>query len=445
MRNSLVLQKTYFKEKYSLWAILETLCLTAGVLLICYLINPKNPMFLHAIFPWPWIASIIIVLKYGFGYGFLSAAIISALTVLIGPRDALIMPDYQNYILSGFAFTLFCGLFVTNLKRRCQNAEALLNFTEEKLSNLSRSYYQLNISHNNLVQNLIIQPTTIRGVLEQLQKLNINSQAKRLIPEIAYPFLQLVSDTCSLFKAAIYRYDSKILNTSPLVEVGGMSTLNLNDPVAKNFIKTEEISYIRGDNANAHYLAAIPMRNYSGELVAVLMIEEMSFKNLTQDTLKLVSILANYFIEDIALPEKILDVVSKIPDCPIEFVKELQKLLNLKLRVGINSAITTLLIAHEYRHFSIIEYFISHKRTLDTVWVKEMPGYDVIITLMPLADANAVQGYFNRVSKELLSQFNLKVDQGKIKTRSQQLLPQLAPITVIENFNTLIQEAAGVN
>lgn len=440
MRNYFALKNLRVRRKNNLWILLETIVITAATLAICYLIKPKNPLFLHGIFPWPWLASLIMVLRYGFGPGFLAAALISAAAIFTGPPGAIIIPDYQNYILSCFGLTFFCGLFSSGLTRRCINAEELLAYSQEKLDSLSRSYYLMHISHNNLEKNLITQPITVRSVIETLQKLLIKQEGA-LTTDLAYQFLQLVCQNCSVSIAGIYRYGNQGLEENPLAEIGNMEPLNRDDPVLTQSIKNQATAYIRSDLPGNTYLIATPMLGLGDKPVAMLIIKAMAFKALTADTLRVLNILVSYFIEEFTMNKDFLAVLSQYPDCPPQFAKELQKLLSLKRKMNIDSGLSAVIIAKNLQAQNVIDNLKLQQRTLDTTWLHESAHFDVLITLMPLTNAEGINGYFNRIGQYLKASLGLTVDQQQIKTRSLQLMP-ISPDLMMQKFLSIIEAAA---
>src|SRR5580704_4246228 len=197
-------------RKNNVWSWIESIALTLVLLLFCKFINPGNPLFVKESFSWPWIASIIIVFQYGFGPGLCSVALISVLALYYKNTEAVTMPDFQNYLLTGVTLMLICALFSSSWIRRLINTEALNLYIEERLKSLSRSYYTLRISFDYLEQNIITKPVTLRIVLEQLEKLNVK-QNEPLSHEVAYSFLQIISQFCSVNTLGIYLYKNKKL------------------------------------------------------------------------------------------------------------------------------------------------------------------------------------------------------------------------------------------
>ncbi len=445
MRNYFALKQLWLWKKNTLWIWIETIILTAVILLICYGANPKNPLFLHSIFPWPWIAPVIIVLRYGFGPGLLSAFIVAVAAIVSGPRAAILLPNYQGYILSGFVLTFFCALFSASAIRRMNNAEELLHYSQERLNNLSRSYYVLHASYNYLEQNLIMQPITLRSVLLKIQEMLVHEQGK-LSANIAHRFLELVCQYCNVNQAGIYVCERNKFQTNSLVEVGLMGPLIPDDPLVLASTKSTDICYISinqlDDPHEAQYLVTAPMRNSEGNLLAILVIKEMAFKTLTVEMLQILSILINYFSAEMTATTTMNSLLTAYPSCPPQFAQELNKLLLLKKRMDVDSGLVAILVAKNLSAHNVIYMLQQQQRILDSVWVTELADFQVLITLLPLTDGAGIQGYLHRITEYLKMNLGLKIDQKTIKSRFLQLSDK-EPKLMIQHFLAYLEEATS--
>lgn len=421
-----------------IWVFAEAVLITAAVLGICYLAKPQNPLFIRGIFPWPWLAPILIVLRYGLSTGLLSAALVCAAAILLGPAKAVLLPDYQYYLISCFGVTFFCGLLNSNAVNRYTKAEELLAYAQDKLQNLSRSYYLLHISHNTLEKNLISQANTPRGMIEKLKKILIHQEGI-LTADLAYQFLQLICQQCFASVIGIYR-GSQAAELELLTEMGNMGKINPNDPVLLKALKTKEPAYIRSDLPENTYLVAIPMQNSDGKIQAVLIIKEMPFNDLTTDNLRLLNILVTYLMESFYFSKEAAQFLNQFPDCPPAFLQELSQLLQLKTKMNVDSALVALIIDKNLRPYNVVDNLMQRQRTLDACWLRTTEPADILITLMPFTNAAGINGYLERIKRYLSSHTSLNIDQQKIKTRSIQLLT-VAAGEMMETFMTNIKEA----
>jgi hypothetical protein len=431
------------RKATSYWAWIEAMIVTVSILLVCYALNPKNPLFMHEFFPWPWMAGVILVLQYGLGPGLISAMIIICMAMT--PINPYPMIDVQGYVLSGMTLLLVCVLFSTNWQRRVIHAEELLGYTNERLDSLSQSYYLLRLSYDYLEQNIITKPYTLRLALEELQKINLATQG-HLTADLSHRFLQVVAQYCSINSGGIYTYDRKKLNTTPLAKIGPMEPLDLNDPLIHQSIQSQEISYVNmqqlQDTDECNYLVSAPLRSSTGHCFGYLVIKDMSFWTLNQETLTMLSILIAYFIEDLAVVKTNTDFLNDFPDCPHDFVNQFNKLLRLKKNLSVDSALCATIVPPTLRPYHVMEQLKRQRRFLDAVWVLEAPHHDVLITLMPFANATAVHGFQLRILNFLNVELGIRQDKAsplehKITFRSMQLENQSARES-ITNFLSFI-------
>ncbi|MCW5583757.1 MAG: DUF4118 domain-containing protein, partial [Gammaproteobacteria bacterium] len=169
MINRLQWMQIWQRENTTRWIWVESIAITLIVLLLCYMSNPENPFYINTIFPWPWLAGIIIALQYGFGPGILSVLVIAVAVAQHESVAVLSVPPYQTYLLTGMVLTFICALFSSSWMQRVLRAEELYEYTEERLDTLSRSYNVLRVSYDYLEQSLISKPVTIREIEKKLQ------------------------------------------------------------------------------------------------------------------------------------------------------------------------------------------------------------------------------------------------------------------------------------
>lgn len=431
----------YSESKFIIYA--ETIIVTAVLLGLCYWMNPRNPFYIHGIFPWPWLASVVIALKYGFGPSVLSVAIITASLIFFQMSLGTSLSSvHQSYLLSGFILTFLCAIFSSSWIRRVNSAEELEAYSEGRLNNLSRSYYMLYISYRYLEENLITKPVSLRNIMLDLQQPLIHQQGI-LTPEIAQRFLQITLQISAATIAAIYRYENKAFILEPLARVGDIGELNRDDPLITICKETMETSYRSitslEDMNKSNYLIVLPMLDEKNVLKAILVVKEMPFWKLSNETLRILSILVAYFMGEVTMANLSLDV-DNLRDIPPEFGLELRKLLRLKKQIDVDSALVAIMVSDELRDHNVIESLKTQQRGLDLPWQRQMDNYDVMITLMPLTNSTGIHGYLTRINKFYKSNLGLEIDQKKIKSRYLQL-SDLPPKAMIEKFIDYLQAA----
>ena len=430
-------------RRNNVWGWIESILITLLALAFCKYINPNNPLFVREIFPWPWIASVIVVFQYGFGPGILSVAIIALSSVVLHQSGLLPVADFQAYVLSGITLMLICALFSSSWVRRMMNAETLNNYSEDRLKSLSRSYYMLRISYDYLEQNLITKPMTLRIAFAELQKINWK-KGEQLTQEASYSFLQIISQFCSVNTLGIYKFSRKKINLIPYAEIGSMNELILADPLIKQCIETEEMAYATinkvEDASDCNYLIAMPMISSENNLLGLLVIKEMPFWSLNDELLRTLSILVTYFTNNVIANPEVEDILTTYPGCNIDFAKQLIKMLLLKRRENFDSALVAVLVSKTLSQHNVVYNLKNQHRLLDSYWVLENEEYDILITLMPFTEATGIHGYNARITNYLRLDQGLSIDNEKIKIRTMQVY-EASPKEVINYFLHFI----GVN
>jgi len=431
-----VVKQFFLWRENRVWTWIEAIAITFLVLFFCHLINPGNFLFMKEIFPWPWIAAVIIVLQYGFGPGILSVAIISAAAIVQRDSGVISAVDFQAYILSGVTVTLVCALFSSSWVRRMINAEELSQYIQERLNSLSRSYYMLRISYDYLENNVITQPITLRSAIDNIQKIVITEHGK-INADIAYRFLQLINQYCSTTIVGFYLFENKRIRAQPIAEIGTVGELIIDDPLIVKCLDAEEISYVTvnqlEDISDCKYLVAAPLSAKKGELLGIIVVKEMSFWNLNHDNLRAMSILVSYFTQGVIVTKDAADFLHVYPSCTSEFAMELMKLVSLKRLLNIDSAFAAVLVSKELRAHNVMFNLKNKKRFVDSIWCLEIGNYDVLITLMPFTNAAGILGYTIRIQDFLKLDLGLAVDNKKITIRSLQLYVD-KPLNIMRYF-----------
>ncbi|MDP2842079.1 MAG: hypothetical protein Q8O06_00380, partial [Acetobacterium sp.] len=133
-------------ERMEKW--LETLVITAALLLVGYFFNRNDPFFVHADFPWVWFAPLLIALRYGIAPGMFSVSIIFLLCLLM-QRQGLLAGDFPtNFMLGGVLIALVCGQFSTMWNTRLRRSDSLSRHASERFEQLSRAYFMVRLSHD---------------------------------------------------------------------------------------------------------------------------------------------------------------------------------------------------------------------------------------------------------------------------------------------------------
>lgn len=441
MKFNKLFKRIWVWRNYSIGMWFEAFLVTIIVMGLCYLANPTNPLFLREIFPWPWVATIIVIFQYGVGPSLFSFFFITAEAWFIYQSGSIAFKDFQIYVLSGMFLAFICSLFSSSWARRIVSAEVMQHYTEDRLKSLSRSYYMLRISTDYLEQNIITKPFTLRIAFEELLKINLHADGQ-LDKESANLFIQIIVQFCQINTAGIYLAKNNKLYVKPFASIGNLEPLIMNDPLIKKSFYEQQISFVgvnEIENANdCNYLVSVPLINSEEQVFGLFVIKEMPFWNLNEDTIRVISILCYYFSQDIVLTPPVKEFFREFPECDVDFVKLFSYLIVLHKEMDTDSALVAIKIPQKYRIHNVIYNLKNQQRILDSGWSLEMGDYDVLLVLLPFSSASHIQGYLNRIST-YLKKIGLDMEKDQIIVRSMQLYDG-KPVDVMRYFLNFIKD-----
>ncbi len=216
----------------------ETLVITVGTFTLAHWASPGNPLFIGGEFPWIWLAPVLIALRYGTAPGAASVALLLAGWLGFNQARLLQNPEFPKLgFLGGFLSTLLCAEFSGFWQNRLRYLEQMNAYGEERLKELTRKYFLLHLSHDRLYENLISKPATLSDSLLRLRRLMAEQSAADPPCEEApaFPGLQamlaLLTQTCQLTSAAVYRVAEDRVLPEILATVGSMPDLQASDPL----------------------------------------------------------------------------------------------------------------------------------------------------------------------------------------------------------------------
>jgi polysaccharide biosynthesis protein PelD len=439
--------KTYFgfrkKSKSIYWKLLETVIISTIVIAAALYFRPGDPLFVTGPFPWILLAPIIMGLFYGLSYGVISLILVF-LTLNYFEPSQLIRTDLASFYLLGCVVVTFvCGEFSSFWRDRLRQIKENNRYIESRMDNLSRAYYTIRLSHDRLEKSLINKPVTLRSALLEVRQ-NFLQHPTPLDPDTVNKFLELLSQYCSLDKASMYRVKNNQVQDEMLGQIGAGTTLHKDDPLIRESLEDLETLYHAINETagveQSHYVAVSPLITSSGECLAILLIEEVSFWALNETTLKTLAMLMTYFADDIIAYKRSVALLKKFPECPLEMASELTKLIHLKKSINLDSSLVGFRLDKKYRHYNMAYEMLRQRRGLDFAWQTTVGKYDALIMLLPLAGPSAVDGYIERMREMLQQQFGIKsLSESGIVIRVINLYVERPDIILADLFKVLLK------
>jgi len=400
--------------------LLETTLFTGAALGLSAWLSPEDPFGLGSQFPWLWIVPALLALRYGTVDGVLGTCMLLAawfaLPWLTGTARAPQFP--QPYFLGGLVLVLICGQFADIWNDRYSRLRAANSYLDERLAALTRSHYLLRLSHERIEQELLVRPVTLRDLLADLRGIE---SAASLIPASALAhcdaLLRVLSQSCELEDAAIHRMIDGRLDITPLASTGAPEPLATDDALLALSERSGELAHVKSGEATTHdgrYLVCAPIVAAGGDRLGLLVVRSMPFFALNLENLRLVTVLLGYYADGLRQHEVAQPVLARYPDCPPDFALELMRLHRLRLSAGVVSTLVAFTFDNSESGASAFEQVRRMRRSLDLMWVVETPGRHVIVMLLPLSGAPALEGFLLRIENGLRQQLQTDFAESRI-------------------------------
>ncbi len=401
-------------HKYS---YLETIFIVSTFLIIGYIINPDDICFLDYDVPFLLVLLAVLTLFHGFENGILAMTIVS-LVMLISYKPFPYV-DFMVLLLMTLIYSEFYYYWMQKIKK----AEVEANYKGIKLAELSRAFYSLKISHDQLEKNYVLKPMSIRNSLIEIKKnlLDIpkSKNVEYKLQKNYKDFLKLIQKSFNVTSGLVL-YKKELLNDEDLnfencnIVFGDFTDEVSKEEIFENYIVDKSIArkipvYISDETGEpdlknkfeSRYIAAIPAI-YDDKIESVLVIENMPFMAFERENLTSIAILIEYFAIELKKYFIHMDVLEDnkinidfILDDSFKF--EVYRLLKFFNKYNINSVFLVLQIKNELQTIRLYEKIDKMLRSLDMVTKIQIENRFYIAILLPLHDKSAALGFLNRL------------------------------------------------
>ncbi len=385
------------------WVWLETVAITFGAVGVGIFFQHNNPFQVGGEFPWIWLAPVLVALRYGVAPGFVSSLLLIALwqwmDYLLETHE--LFPE--QFFLGGLILVLVCGEFSAAWSTRLRRAEETNQYLDERLSRITLRHLLLRLSHDRMEQEILTKPITLRDALAGLRQLTVEQGDTRL--PAAVPLLQLLTQYCQLESAAIFvpMDDGGYTRVSA---VGEPPDLLAADPLLRYALEQKTLSHLQIESVAegalaSPYLVVAPILTGEKTMLGVLAIERMPFLALNAENLQMLSVMLGYYADCVNDAESTRQFKTVLPDAPADFAAEFSRLLHMQRAFGINSYIVALPFDNDEHGRQAVANLTRTQRGLDVVWQVNIGDRIWTVTLMPLANQAAAEGYLLRIESVL--------------------------------------------
>lgn len=409
-------------KKIKKHSYLETVVIITIFLLVGYLATPNDICLIQQKIPYLIVVLSILTLFHGFESGFIAMGMLSTAMWLSYEKFPYI--DFLTLLMMVLIFSEF-HYFWTKRIRELKIGD---DYKASKLDELSKAFYSLKISHDQLEKNYVVKPMSIRSAVEQIIEKNnhIDANDTNAIDSERYTnFMVLLEKSFNVKSGLIIHKLDQIHNKTMTLQnsIIAYSSTNMDYDEAEIFdeyLITKAIDYKKPiyisdeagnpalkENQDSKFLAVIPSL-YNDELIAILAIEKMPFMAFNKENLTSISILLEYITIEI-YKKNILNNSNNLTIIKDDnFRYEYNKLNYLYKKYNVNSTILVIKINNEIQTIKIHETIQKLLRSLDIVtYLKNKDTYYLLL-LFPLNDKSVALGFLNRLL------YNIKSENDKV-------------------------------
>jgi len=401
-------------------------------------LRPQDPFWAEASFPWLWLVSTVVSLRYGSVQGLV--AIVTAALAWAALARFGIGPAFFPRLdfLGGLVLALVAGEFADVWAARLNQAHAVNAYLDERLQSLTRNHFLLGVSHERLEQELIARPYTLREMMVTLRGLILADQATAL-PASAW-LLQFLVQTTRIEAASLHAWDGERLDPQPVAEIGDPGPLATHDAMLVAALEEGQLTHVQSERMSlsdqaSQYLICAPLLASSGRLLGVLVVRRMAFTALTLETLQFMTVALGYYADGVDAAAVARPIVQADPRCPQPFATELARLARIEAITGMRSALVAFVV-REDSPVPAMEWFARIRRlrrTTDLDWETTRGGRRALIVLLPLTGEGGASGYLERISASLREQYGLDMGASGVTVHTT-LLDGRPPVTQLQAF-----------
>jgi hypothetical protein len=386
-------------------AVFETLLLPALAVGLGIWLNPLDPLWVRAAFPWIWLVPLLLALRYGPISGLAGALLLLAAWLGLSTAGRVSGEFPKLFFLGGLIVVMICGEFASIWRARVRRAEAMQIYLDQRLDALTHQHYLLRLSHDRLEQDLISRPVSMRDALGTLRALVGRTFGADPLPGAA-ALLRLLSQYCQLEQAGLYAASEGRLQGAPAASLGPAFDLDAGDPLVRHAQADRQLSHVQTPGAaeGSRYLIAAPLFDADDRLRGMLVVARLPFFALHDEMLQTLNLLLGYWGDGLDARATAQPLLRARPDCPLDFAFELQRLWNIRAHSGVTSALVVLDFGTRAGRDELAPLVRRQQRSLDVTWLIEEGARQLLVTLLPLSSTAGAEGYLARIEAWLRHQ-----------------------------------------
>jgi hypothetical protein len=403
---------------------LEVVFIPIAAIGIAWLASPQDPLLANLLFPWLWLAPVLIALRYGVLPGLLASVPLLANWFLANHFGLVKNQQSLEFFFGGGVLVLLCGEFCDVWRHRNLRMEETYLYVTERLARLTKRHLLVNLSHDRLEQEMLARPGSLRDALVRIRAIAIErSQYAEPLPG-AVSLLQLLAQYVSIESAALYKITPSgrdYVLGERVATLGEPEELTADDELFRLALESSNLAHIASQDVSLEsqtkQLVVCPLIAGNDALIGVLAVTRMPFFSLNVENLQMMSVILAYYADNIHHAPKVHEILTQLPTMPTMFAEELMRLILMQRKVGISSQIVVMTFGGSQGR-EISAEFLRIKRGLDLYWQTQVNGLSVILVLLPFASLAAEGGFVQRIEDWLIGRFGGNFESLSIRLRS---------------------------
>lgn len=386
-----------FQQKnngFTVMNLLEFILLTVMPPVIGYLFYPLDPFMLRARFPILVIPPLLIALRYGLALGMANFFIILCCITGAYFNGTLEVGHYPAHLLFGImVITLITGEMTDMSLARRRYMQAQNKFINMRFKEFTSAYHIMKVSHDQLKEQLANTRFSLREALQTVKE-KLQEQYRQgnrgLNAQVGNELLSILNYFCSAQIAGVYATGKAgAIEPKPVATQGNIGDLKAGDALVRSALSEgtmvsvlpEMHTYKSPEELETDLLVVVPIKDVSGYLWGIIVVEEMHFTAFQEENLNLMQLIVSYSGDLLSRA----DCIFYSEDDRQAFLSELEYSWCMADKLGIISSIVCITFEKEVPADDIFRAVSCRIRSSDHAWLtRDAHGNPVICLMMML-------------------------------------------------------------
>jgi hypothetical protein len=333
----------------------------------------------------------IITLFHGFESGIFGVGLIAFAMWFFYPTF-----DYVEFLFTLMMILIF-SQFHYYWTKKIRETELNSQYKNIKLNELSRAFYTLKISHDQLEKNYVTKPMSLRNSIMFIKESSGNTTEK------FSSFLKLLEKSFNVTSGAL-AYLNKTNKQDELFEIiaktdEAYSQIDLTDPLIQKSLELKKPIFVSDEELNqSRYVAVIPSIQ-DDKTIGLLLIEKMPFLAFNRENLTSIAIILEYFFNEIQKSNVLASYKYLHAISDEEYKYEYFRLYENYKKFNIDSTSLVIKLNSELMAEKTYETIRKLLRSLDMVTLIKQKHLFYVSVFFPIADKSVAVGFLNRLLK----------------------------------------------